>query len=124
MSSENARQHIRRILEQVYSRELPFTDAQDQLLQKYPTLSADHLSEVLLDIKLAEMSPSQGLEVLSRELPQQVLVQRAAARGDQCAKCQSLRSKVVDSRKERTMLRRRRECCGCGFRWSTKEVRI
>jgi len=40
-----------------------------------------------------------------------------------CVKCQSLEDKVIDSRmsKEGTLIRRRRECLGCGHRFTTYE---
>jgi len=40
-----------------------------------------------------------------------------------CPSCENVESKVVDSRScsENTAIRRRRECLGCGFRFSTYE---
>lgn len=39
----------------------------------------------------------------------------------QCPLCQHLESKVVDSREARDSVRRRRECLGCGHRFTTFE---
>ncbi len=39
----------------------------------------------------------------------------------QCPICQHLESKVVDSREARDSVRRRRECLGCGHRFTTFE---
>ena len=39
----------------------------------------------------------------------------------QCPTCQHLESKVVDSREARDSVRRRRECLGCGHRFTTFE---
>ena len=41
-----------------------------------------------------------------------------------CPECRRQYTRVVDSRPsyERGTIRRRRECYGCGYRWSTYEV--
>lgn len=40
-----------------------------------------------------------------------------------CEICQNTESEVLDSRynPDRTVIRRRRECKNCGYRWTTKE---
>ena len=38
-----------------------------------------------------------------------------------CAKCGQGDSKVLESRDTGSSIRRRRECCGCGHRWTTHE---
>jgi transcriptional repressor NrdR len=38
-----------------------------------------------------------------------------------CPRCSAADTKVVDSREARDGVRRRRECAGCGFRFTTRE---
>ena len=44
--------------------------------------------------------------------------------GDQCKRCGSLQSKVIDRRYRQKSGRviRRRECLECGYKWNTVEV--
>ena len=39
-----------------------------------------------------------------------------------CRRCGYEKSRVFDSRNDNDLLKRRRECLNCGFRWSTVEI--
>lgn len=41
-----------------------------------------------------------------------------------CPNCKHPRTKVVDSRQTAYLNSRRRECCKCGARFSTKEILV
>ena len=44
---------------------------------------------------------------------------------DKCPRCGSKKNKVIDSRKEFDDTRHRRKvCCECGARWSTREISL